>query len=458
MNTHQRTILGFRIAGRAPRYRQNVLPFIERSDRRRRWFKRMIVAITVLVATVLIGASLTGRFHLHLWTRRARDQALLRLFGLEPDRAQVDAEWRYRRERGVEQTLEVLTGFYDQTTEEMRELFRVAGMDPEHGLIRWGRGDQAFLISPQVFEPDEHGRSYRMRPSTRSVWLRQITLHNGPFGMFQVLDTPEHRSAAVHAGGIVDEGSVQNTNSWGLRGAEPDLSAPVRGIVLGDSFMQAMFNGDGETPSVYLERYLRSAWKVPVSILNTGHIGYSPEQYYHTLREYGERMGPRFVVVSVCPNDFGDGGAVLRGEGDWFDEARYWLNQTRQWCSARQSALLLVPVPTFTQIEGIRNDAFYPGQVCNIFKSSSLAYCDPLNEFVDEHIRLVNLSEMAGRRSTRSELFNRRIDDDHFSPRGAQLWAEIVGRRLTRIVDPSSPGATTDGARASAWLIGHTSR
>ncbi len=35
-----------------------------------------------------------------------------------------------------------------------------------------------------------------------------------------------------------------------------------------------------------------------------------------------------------------------------------------------------------------------------------------------------------------SELFNRRIQDDHFSPKGcAQLWAEIVGRRLTRILN-----------------------
>ncbi len=321
MNSHKRAVLGFRIGKRAPRQRQNVLPFVEQSDRRRRWFKRIIVASTALVATLLIGASSTGRYHLLLWTSRAREQAMLRLFGLEPDRAQVDAEWRNRRERGVKQTLEVLTRFYDQTTEEMRELFRVAEMDPEHGLIRWGRGDQAFLISPQVFEPDEHGRSYRLRPGTRSVWLRQITLHNGPFGMFQVLDTPQHRAAAVRAGGIVNEGSVQNTNSWGVRGAEPDVSAPVRGIVLGDSFMQAMFNGDGETPAVYLERYLQSAWKVPVSILNTGHIGYSPEQYYFTLCEYGERMRPWFVVVSVCPNDFGDGQAVLRGEGDWFDEA-----------------------------------------------------------------------------------------------------------------------------------------
>ena len=100
----------------------------------------------------------------------------------------------------------------------MRALFRAVGMDPEHGLIRYGRADEAFVISSQVFEPDEHGRSYHFRPNTRSVWLRQITLRNGPFGLFQVRDTPENRAAAVRAGALVDVGSVQQTNSWGLPG------------------------------------------------------------------------------------------------------------------------------------------------------------------------------------------------------------------------------------------------
>jgi hypothetical protein len=458
MNTPERAIRWLRLPAWTSRKRQNVLPFLERSERRQRWFKRTILTATALVAGILIGASPAGRYQVELWTSRARDRAMSLLFGLEPDRAQVEADWALRRRRGVEQTHQVLTRFYHRTSEPMRELFRTAGMDPDHGLVRWGRGDQAFLISPQVFDLDEKGRSYRMRPNTRSVWLRQITLHDGPFGMFQVLDTPEHRAAAIRAEAIVDEHSVQNTNSWGVRGAEPDLSAPLRGIVLGDSFMQAMFNGDDETPSVYLERYLRSARKVPVSILNTGHIGYSPEQYYYTLREYGQRMRPRFVVVSVCPNDFGDGAAVLRGEGDWFDEAQYWLHQIRQWCTSNQAILLLVPVPTYTQIEGIRVDEYYPGRVCNIFKSTSLIYCDPLNEFVDEHMKLTKLATQGESVSLRSQLFNRRIDDDHFSPRGAQLWAEIVGRRLTLLLDPTPPASSSTESHAPAAPIGHTSR
>jgi hypothetical protein len=200
--------------------------------------------------------------------------------------------------------------------------------------------------------------------------------------------------------------------------------------------MQAMFNGDADTPPLQLQRHLQAAWDVPVSILNTGHIGYSPEQYYFALREYGERMRPQFVVVSVCPNDFGDGTAVLRGAGDWFDEAEYWLGQIRQWCSGHQAICLLVPVPTFPQVEAIRIDAFYPGAVCNLFHTTSARYCDPLNDFTDEHLRLARIAANQGASLPRSKLYNRAINDDHFSPRGAALWAEIVARRLTLILEP----------------------
>jgi hypothetical protein len=433
--------------------RQELLTFLERSTRRQRRFKQVILAATLLLLAGMIGWSQSGRYRMLLGTAQARDVLARRLFGLEPDRAQVDADWQLRRQHGIEETRKSLTGFYASTTEEMRELFRVAGMDPEHALIRYGRGDQAFVISPEVFEPDERGRSYRFRPNTRSVWLRQITIRGGPFAMFQVLDTPRHRAAAARAGAIVDEGSIQNTNSWGLRGAEPQLSAPVRGIVLGDSFMQAMFNGDGDTPPVDLERYLQAAWKVPVSILNTGHIGYSPEQYSYSLREYGDRFPPRFVVVSVCPNDFGDGMAVLRGEGDWYKEAKFWLDEIQRWCRSRSVVVLVVSVPTFLQVETVRKDALYPGQVCGIVNVNSSRYCYPLDEFIDEHLRLAALPEKDWESPTLSKLYNRKISDDHFSPRGAALWAQIVGRRLVRLfalqaakTGQQAPGSLSSGA------------
>jgi hypothetical protein len=424
---------------------QLYLPFQERRERLRRRFKQAIVAVTVVAAVAMVAASSAGRYHARLLALRARDRVVRLVADVPRDRAEIDAEWALRRARGIRQTRENLSRFFDGTTEEMRELFRVAGMDPDHALIRYGRADPAFVISPQVFEPDDSGRSYHFRPNTRSVWLRQVTLRGGPFAMFQVLDTPAHRAAAARAGAIVDEGSVQNTNSWGVRGPEPDLSAKVRGIVLGDSFMQAMFNGDDDTPSLHLERYLEDAWKVPVSILNTGHIGYSPEQYFYTLKAYGDRFRPHFVVVSFCPNDFGEGFPVLRGEGDWYDEAGYWIDQIMVWCRSRQALCLMVVVPTHVQIEGSRRDGLYPGRISLLFRTDPPRYCYPIEEFLDENLKLRTQLKNQGEYRDRSLLYNREIDDDHLSPRGARLWARVVGRRLVGLLEYHWPGAGAPG-------------
>ena len=367
---------------------------------------------------------------------------------MPPGRDRIEAEWRVRRRRGIDLTERSLASFYRGTSEEMRALFRVAEMDPDHALIRCGRADQAFVISPQVFEPDERGRSYRLRPNVRSIWLRQITLRNGPFGLFQVLDTPEHRAAAVRAGAIVDEGSAQHTNSWGLRGPEPDLSAPVRGIVLGDSFMQGMFVGDEDTPPLCLERYLRSAWKVPVTIVNTGHIGYSPEQYYYSLREYGERVKPQFVVVSVCPNDFGDGLAVLRGEGDGFDEAEFWLGEIQQWCHSR-----VIPPACWSSSPLISRSS-----ECDWTRStragSATSPTRPgglLRPAQRVHRRIHEVMagrpHGAGRRCRDASLYNYADRRRPLLAPGAALWAEIVGRRLALLVDLHPTGGWPRGRR-----------
>jgi hypothetical protein len=389
-----------------------------------------IVAVTAMVVTAMVGASRSGRNRLWLEIDHARDGLLKRLYNLEPERSQIEAELRLRRQTGIEQTRASLARYFQSAPAEVQELFRVAGMDPEHALVRCGRSDQAFVISPQVFEPDEHGRSYRLRPLTRSVWLRQITIQGGPFMMFQIPDTERHRKAAGSAGAIVDLGSIQETNSWGLRGPEPDPSAPLRGIILGDSYMQGMFNADGDTPPVCLQRELQQSAKVGVSILNTGHIGYAPEQYYHTLVEFGDRFRPQFVLVSVCPNDFGDEWAVVRGEGDDYEEAGYWLDRITQWCRSRTAISLLVPVPVHLQLETTRRDGFYPGGISTLSKTAAFLYCFPLEEFIDEHLRLARLAADEGKAPFPSRLYNGQRGDNHLSPSGARLWARIVGRRL----------------------------
>src|SRR5262249_4333618 len=137
-------------------------------------------------------------------------------------------------------------------------------------------------------------------------------------------DTPEVRRLAADAGADIIPGRSQTTNSWGFRGGEPDPSAPVRGIVLGDSFMQGFMVGDDDTPPEQLRRFLAAEMGVNVSVLNTGTLGYCPEHYYYTLVECAKRFPPQFVVVGLYSNDFGEDGDVLYGKGDW-EEEKYWL-------------------------------------------------------------------------------------------------------------------------------------
>lgn len=375
------------------------------------------------------------------WVRIEIERAL----GLEPSRAEIEADLALRRVQSMERTRFSLETFYRGAGPAIRHLFDRSGMSPQNGLVRWGFGDQSFLISSRVFEPDDAGRSYRLKPGIRSVWLRNITLVDGPFGMFLVPDEPETRDAAVAAGAIVDERSIQTTNSWGFRGGEPDLQAEIRGVVLGDSFMLGMFVGDSDTPSVRLERYLAEESGKSISILNTGSIGYGPEQYFYTLKSVGDRIRPHFVVVSVCPNDFGEGFEVLsKGKGDW-DAAKYWLDSIGQWCRSRRILCVLAVVPCDVQFLSTRKDAFYPGLISNHFSGSPLHYCDPLNEFIDEHIKLVQERvDRDGRRPTSSPLYNMDIADNHFSPLGCELWAKTVGRRVARLLAYNGVVASRD--------------
>ena len=235
-------------------------------------------------------------------------------------------------------------------------------------------------------------------------------------------------------GALVVETSVQTTNSWGLRGPEPDTKAPLRGIVLGDSYMQGLFVGDDQTPSECLKRELSARLKIRTEVLNTGHLGYSPEQEYFTLKEYTEKFHPQFVVLSLFANDFGDLFEVLEGKGDW-DEGKYWLGQITQFCRSRSLICLVVPAPWVNQLEGPRNAGFYPGMVSNILESTGLEYLDPIEDFENERLRQKLISRHENRPSSPNPLFNGQLGDGHFSPLGCQVWARCVAARLVRLLE-----------------------
>lgn len=411
---------------------QRRFTFVERAERLERRLKRTIVALTILCLGAMMAGTPTGRYAVRRMASAGR-LAATEALGLSPSRAEIDADWQVRRERGVVQTQTVYRQVYADSSPALKRLMDYAGLDPDHAVFRWGNYDRILLLPSTVFVPDDTGRSYRMRPNMRSIWLKGIALEKGLAGFFLVPDRPELPKLVEGTGAFIVAGSTQTTNSWGLRGPEPDLDAPVRGLILGDSNMQGLFLGDDETPPACLKRELETRLKQRVALLNTGVLGYSPEQFYACLREYTDRFRPHFVLLTFCPNDFGDAFGVVEGKGDMV-EAKYWLDEIAQFCRSRGLLLIANAITFESQITTRRMEGYYPGQISNIAPWGSLAYCNPVEDFVDEHIRLRLEMEKQGGGASHSPLFNGHIADYHVSAKGAEVWGRALGRRIALLL------------------------
>ena len=330
----------FHIRGRA---RQQLMPFRRRMQRTDRIFRGLIVAVTGFALAGVWASWPSGRAAAVGLAQRAKWGAL-RSIGFEPSRSEIDAYWRDRRDRREVATRARYEARFAKLDSESQAFFRAAGMAPDQAEIRWGNYDMSLVMSGKVVVRFDSGRQYGLRPSVRSIWFRQAGMLEMDVCILMFPDTPEVRRLAGPIGAQVIAGATHSTNSWGCRGREPDLNAPVRGIVLGDSFMQGFLVDDDETPPEQLRKHLQAELGAEVSILNTGTLGYCPEHYYFTLREFVDRFRPRFVVVGLYANDFGEDDDVLRGQGDWVEE-QHWLDLIVRYCFARGIRCLIAPVP-----------------------------------------------------------------------------------------------------------------
>lgn len=412
--------------------RQLLLPFLARRERIERWSRRSILALTAAaIAAILLSPK--GR------ELMARPTAVLSkvyagALGPATSRKAIEADWAERRRKGIEATRSTYNQAYAETSDKLKRLLVYSGLTPEDAVLRWGNFDKILLLPGTVFAPDDAGRSYRLRPNVSSIWLRNVALPRNLNGFFLVPDGSELRSIVEGTGVIIVEGSEQTTNSWGCRGPEPDPDAPIRGIVLGDSNMQGLLIGDDDTPPERLARDLEGRLNRRVSMLNTGHLGYSPEQYCRTLEEYGERFKPDFVLLTFCVNDFGDVSEAVSGGGDW-DESRYWIDRIYQYCRTREYLCLTVPMPYDHQITASRHEGGYPGKLNDVTGVSSLRYIFPIEDLVDEYVRIRLEATRTGAPISANPLYNVHLGDHHFSPRGSDVWARAVGRRLSPLLE-----------------------
>jgi hypothetical protein len=347
--------------------RQGLLPFFERARRRERAFRGVVVAATVLAVVAAVGGSPAGRRGVASAAYRVRWWGQRQL-GLEVPWEEIEAARLGYRLRGIERTRERLRRLIaEERDDRLARFLDAARMGPDSAVIRWGNYDRTLVLSSAVFEPDDAGRSYRLRPNARSTWMIGISL-NGVACMFEVPDDPEVLRVGAAVGGRHVVGSTQTTNSWGCRGPEPDPDAPFRVLVLGDSVMQGVLVGDDETAPAQLERELSRRRGVRTSILNAGVLGYSAEQYYHTLLAFAGRFRPHVVVVSICGNDFG-----AWDEPAHWAEGKHWLDLIGDYCRARQLPLLFVSWPGEDSILGTRDDSVYAGKVSHILKHGRYA-------------------------------------------------------------------------------------
>jgi hypothetical protein len=429
---------------RSARYRQPVFGFLGRTLRRERMFKRAIVLGTALVIVAILGAVPWGRY-LSATIETTTSQVMRKALGLADRRAQIDEEWKNFRRLGIEVTRPRVEAYYAESEPAMQKLWRYAGMDPDHGLVRWANYNWTILLPSKVFEPDDSGRSFRFRPLTRSVWLRNVDHRPGILTFYLVPDGPGLAEAVHDTTAAPLESSRQTTNTWGLRGPEPEPDAPLRGIVLGDSYMQGMFIGDDETPPECLRRYLLREMKTRVSILNGGMMGYSPEQYYYTLIAFADRFRPQFVVVSVFANDFGNTLETTgRGVGDW-KEGKYWLEKIARYCRERRWPYLIVPAPYEPCLLKRRDSGFYPGMLSNELDIPSQMFLDPMDDFLNAHLKSRVAAQRQGRKPEGCILFNVALADDHFSAAGSKVWAESVGRRVVLLLNDDRLYSEVDG-------------
>jgi hypothetical protein len=426
-----------RLVARVVRHRaapQRVFGFIERAERFDQTIKRAIVGVTIVGVAAMLAAVPSGRYLAGWLAGRAR-RAAIYLSGHEPGRDEIEADWQRRRQFDMASAIEKHRRTFGEYDEAQRRLLTFAGMDPDHVVLRWGNFDKTVMLPATVYEPDDSGRSYRLRPGVRSIWVRNFPMKGDVKAFFQVPDRPEAAELVKGTGATIVEGSAQTTNSWGLRGPEPQTAAPWRGIVLGDSYMQGLFVADDQTPTECLKRHLGKRLGGPIEVLNTGHLGYSTEQYYHALVEYAHRFPPQFVVVSVFANDFaGDIKVVLEGRGGDWDEGKFWLGRIRELCAGRGIPCLFVPAPWVHQLDEAQLSGNYPGPVSNASGVGALQFLDPIDAFADELLAIEIDGLKKGRPVTGDPLFNGRIGDGHFSPRGCEIWAERVGRRVALLL------------------------
>ena len=166
--------------------------------------------------------------------------------------------------------------------------------------------NRTLLLPSTVFEADDTGRSYRFRPCTDSIWLRQITIRaaSSCSSWFPIGRTWPRRSRDVGDPRRSDRGRRP------IRGAcaapSPTSTHRCAGSSSATRSCKGMFIGDDETPPECLRRDLENRAQDQGLDPQHGPSGLLARAILLLAVAFADRFRPHFVVVSVFANDFGD--------------------------------------------------------------------------------------------------------------------------------------------------------
>jgi lysophospholipase L1-like esterase len=97
------------------------------------------------------------------------------------------------------------------------------------------------------------------------------------------------------------------TNAEGFRGPELEESPRWRVMVYGDSNVQARFSVQDETFTGQIRRFLEASGRTGVEVINSGVVGYGPDQSLLRLEAEVDPYAPDAIVLHIfTENDFGD--------------------------------------------------------------------------------------------------------------------------------------------------------
>lgn len=353
---------------------------------------------------------------------------------IEP--ALVD-EWRSKR-RDVESHVRAI---FEQASDPKKAFLRTIGLAPDSAIYAAGLNNGDVGVKPgTLYDPDPGKLTYRLKPNVKGAWLTpdhplKISSEHHLESMLAIELVPaieEAFDAADRAGIDLRRyllPATFATNSWGLRGPEPDPEAPYRILMLGDSFAVGFAVSEDATIAAQFGQVLGLS-DDELSVVNAGGVGYGPSDYYHWLMETLEQgFVPQVVIVNICgTNDFGDlareirksethnrGSSVPRGHPDWpsisvWKRGKHYTHRIIRECWKRDITFFFAVAPE-KRLFHHPHEQFVAGLAALLGPHHRAVVINPFDRLMQAHVRLSG-SLSTSNRST-MHLENDRMIDLH---------------------------------------------